>query len=419
MRKLVGNGQGLFALWLGEIQNMSVLKLILGFIVGSIACGILLALISLKTPILAGGVPAVSKKMDVAQAEISQSGEQKVNTDDTAIVENTKVENIPKTSEPEAPDDVVDVPAENAVMDQGANPQVELDEPADEADEPADEVEVELEEEPTTQTTTSLFKKAGNTLTLGSGSSRLPSVSDEPSVVQDEQSPTEVLSGFASNANAFYKGEGPILSIILIDVGATGVPQAEMLKQSLPLTFAVNGARSDAGFVTADYRDAGFEVVALLNGTEVTELASGEQAAALVRATLNNIPDAVAFVDDPAASLQKNRRLFSAVLEDVAETGHGVLGYKGGLSSMGQAALDMGLPHGLINRYLDAELTDSNSIGRAIDRATIDAAKDGAAILLATASPEVLKGITDWSNSNGSAKVTLVSVSSAIKRLSR
>ena len=68
----------------------------------------------------------------------------------------------------------------------------------------------------------------------------------------------------------------PFLSIILVDIGTAGVSQAELLKQTLPLTFAVDGSRTDAKRVAGDYRAAGFEIIALMNDDQVAELTTAD-----------------------------------------------------------------------------------------------------------------------------------------------
>tara|TARA_R110002094_G_scaffold19487_5_gene31051 strand:- start:650 stop:1882 length:1233 start_codon:yes stop_codon:yes gene_type:complete len=409
---------------------MSVLKLILGFIVGGIACVILIALISIRSPILAGADAITSKNAEIARAEISDEVEQNVNKEEADSELNAQDDNDPVVAESETPTedtvirdaiiaditepDSVDTPTETTENTQtdATNPEMDLEE---ETIPEVAEAEVTVPEQPII---TSGLKKAGNTLTLGSGSSRLPSVSTENQDEVTQPTIIETVSAFTANSNAIVDVEGPVLSIILVDIGATGVVQSELLKQTFPFAFAVNAARSDAGFVTSDYRDAGFEVVALLNGAEVEALTSGEAAVALVKATLANIPDALAVVDDPMAALQKNRRLFAPVLESLLETGQGILGFKGGLSTMGQAAMDLNVPSGQVYRYLDDTITDKTAVARIVDRATVEAAKDGVAIIMAVATPVNVQGLTDWVNSNDGRKVTLVPISTAMSRLS-
>ena len=94
----------------------------------------------------------------------------------------------------------------------------------------------------------------------------------------------------------------------------------------------------------------------------------------------------------------------------------GFLTYKGGLGTAAKETQEAGLPTGVITRYLDETYGSPSIIKRAIDRTTIEAAKNGAAILMAVATPSVLQGIAQWADSSAAAKVELVPVSSAMTR---
>ncbi|GEM_PF-2848221 len=425
MRKLVGIGQVLFAQYRKGKRNMSVLKLVLGFLVGIIACGILLALISIRSPILASSnTLATQTDMKVASAD-SESSEQKVNIDTIAVRDAPKLDviDLGVDVDPDAPVSALPESNDQALVDDLAalQPSGITIEDIVEPDVGGDLSQVTEPESPivTEPKPANVLKITGNTLTLGGGSSRLPSVSSGGTAAVDEAPIVKDTTMFAANANAKIDLDTGFISIILVDIGSAGVSQSALLRQTFPFAFAIDGTRSDAGRVAGDYRATGFEVVAFLNEKQVQDITLPDQVADIVNANLSAMPQALAIVDAPSARLQKDRRLFGFMLEAASKESPAILTYKGGLNSASNAAHDAGLQSGVISRYLDETITNSSTVSRAIDRATIDASKNGATIIMAAATPAVIKGIKDWSETSGASKVEFVPVSSAIIRLSQ
>ena len=390
---------------------MSVLKLFFGFVVGLIACAILLGLVSIRSPILAGlEMPSQQIGAEVNVAE-NENSEQTINIElegavdinevdtETALI----VENGVSDDELEQENNTTNVDAENSPTSIEAKPV---------QDEPKPQTPVVVEPVPAT-----VLKRAGSTLTLGSGSSRLPSVSSiTEGTTAEEDVSTEVVTIFASNSNPLIELDTPYMSIILVDIGSAGVSQSDLLKETMPLTFAIDGSRSDANRVAGDYRAAGFEIITLLNEDVVADLTTADDAIVTVQAYLDAVPMALAIVDAPSARLQKNRRFFDPVLASIANVSPGFLTYKGGLGTAATATQDAGLPTGVITRYLDETYQSPSIIKRAIDRTTVEAAKNGAAILMAVATPAVLQGIAQWADTSAASKVELVPVSSSMAR---
>jgi polysaccharide deacetylase 2 family uncharacterized protein YibQ len=399
---------------------MSILKLVLGFVLGIFACGILLALISIRSPILANAETLATLKVAQVSSVVEEIGEQKVNIQSENSPNTAKaeilIEDLGATLDEALESDIRLTPLESDNVD------VKV------AQSDVDNVQQKVQQvvpEPTPpkvveQVPATVLKRAGNILTLGGGSSRLPSVSDAGVEPKSEQnSPVVQTSIFEANSNPLVDLDTPYLSIILVDIGSAGVSQADLLKQTLTLSFAVDGSRSDAGRVAVDYRTAGFEVVSLLNETEAEGVSTTEDAAKIVQPYLDAMPQALAVVDAPAARLQKNRRFLGAVLASIAEDAPGILTYKGGLNTATKAVREAGVPTGAISRYLDETYSSPSLVKRAIERATIDAARDGAAILMAVATPTVLQGLAQWADTNAASKVELVPLSSAMKRQSK
>lgn len=397
---------------------MSVLKLVLGFVVGIIACAILLGLISIRSPILADSETLATQKVAEVAISVNENGEQKVNT---APTEASNVENETQLTNENA--------AELLDTNQSTETETDINAQDVQIESPPQDIVVDsIESQPEAQPETprpvvvepvpaKVLKRAGNILELGSGSSRLPSVSDTTEgTVAVQEAPIDSVTTFIANSNPLVELDTPFLSIILVDIGTAGVSQAELLKQTLPLTFAVDGSRTDAKRVAGDYRAAGFEIIALMNDDQVAELTTADAAIEVVQGYFHAVPDALAIVDAPSARLQKNRRILSPVLASLTGDAPGFLTYKGGLGTAAKETQEAGLPTGVITRYLDETYGSPSIIKRAIDRTTIEAAKNGAAILMAVATPSVLQGIAQWADSSAAAKVELVPVSSAMTR---
>ena len=397
---------------------MSVLKLVLGFVVGIIACAILLGLISIRSPILADSETLATQKVAEVAISVNENGEQKVNT---APTEASNVENETQLTNENA--------AELLDTNQSTETETDINAQDVQIESPPQDIVVDsIESQPEAQPETprpvvvepvpaKVLKRAGNILELGSGSSRLPSVSDTTEgTVAVQEAPIDSVTTFIANSNPLVELDTPFLSIILVDIGTAGVSQAELLKQTLPLTFAVDGSRTDAKRVAGDYRAAGFEIIALMNDDQVAELTTADAAIEVVQGYFHAVPDALAIVDAPTARLQKNRRILSPVLASLTGDAPGFLTYKGGLGTAAKETQEAGLPTGVITRYLDETYGSPSIIKRAIDRTTIEAAKNGAAILMAVATPSVLQGIAQWADSTAAAKVELVPVSSAMTR---
>lgn len=338
---------------------MSVLKMFLGFVLGVFACAILLALISIRSPIIADLETLATKKVAQVSTVVEGECEQKVNievsdTQEGEIEPDVKAKDISEDLVVEIDDAVEDSidPAQLKVEGGGAEiPQAPKSEPKIAPKEAETIISEASQPKIIKPVPATVLKRVGNTLTLGGGGVRLPSVSATSEEADTIEGVTVgQASMFEDNSNPLITLDTPFLSIVLVDIGSGGVSQADLLKQTLPLSFAVDGSRSDAGRVSSDYRAVSFEVVSLLNSIEVEELSTPKDAANAVQSYLAAMPQALAVVDAPGAALQKNRRFLDFVLTPIAKDAPGFLTYKGGLNTASKAALDAGVPTGAITR---------------------------------------------------------------------
>ena len=204
----------------------------------------------------------------------------------------------------------------------------------------------------------------------------------------------------------------PLLSIVLVDDPAFDLEREALTGIDLPLTVALDPARSDAARVAAFYRAAGHEVVALADAVPVDATAQDvEVAAAALRRAL---PQAVAVLDRAQDGPTKDRAALSALLPALAEAGMGLLLPPGGLGTGGRTARRAGVPAVTLYRVLDAGGERAPVIARYLDRAAFEAARDGAVVVLGSATAQTVAGLRDWRAGEGAGRVAVAPLSAVL-----
>jgi len=158
----------------------------------------------------------------------------------------------------------------------------------------------------------------------------------------------------------------------------------DLLNFGQPITFAVSSADDLAKFRENEFRKAGFEVVALVpeqpaNGfsQDMDEASVSER----IESFLEAVPGAVAVMDQTESDLYRAPRMVSRVSNELKRSGRGLLVHeKFGINRALEAARSSGIPAASMVRIID-EQRDAASIRRALDRASLDASKTGAAIV--------------------------------------
>lgn len=228
---------------------------------------------------------------------------------------------------------------------------------------------------------------------------------------------TPDLGALVRNANDFPVTNTPLVSVILLDDGRIA-SQLESLKTlNLQLTIAVSLDDADAGERAAQYRAAGFEVLAMSPRNVKLSLSGGQsddQVAALLDEYFAIMPEAVGLIDRPSANLQKDQRLSRYVVEHFAKTGHGLVTYAGGLNGTRRIAEQEGVSSGSVFQFLDKSGEAGAILTQQLDRAAREARSKGAAIVMATPSDATLGTLVSWSLSSKARAVRMAPVSASL-----
>lgn len=246
----------------------------------------------------------------------------------------------------------------------------------------------------------------------------------QPTVVAEDTRPVLPNDDRAVESSALLRnrvafdnpGDKPIMSIILVDAGAESLDRSALVTITFPVTFAV-GLDSDNGArIAANYAENGFEIMALAP-SGVQKLEAGETAGdlqALLGSMLTTMPKAIGLVDETGAELQQTAKLADQVIETLLASGHGLVTYDIGLNATDQKARRAGVKSGVVFRVLDANGENASVIKRYLNRAALEAGKDGHVILLAHTYPNTITALFSWALSPKSSTVVLAPLSAAL-----
>lgn len=240
---------------------------------------------------------------------------------------------------------------------------------------------------------------------------RLPSIG--PSGASEETDAPLVMAEDLPAILAYsadYAGgpAGPMLSIVLVDVGELGPEDAILTKLPFPVTYAVDAVTLRAGERAKSYRDKGLEVLAMVSlptgATPQDAAVTLQQAAALV-------PVSIGFLDVPSATFQTSRTVAAQVVATAHASGRGILTFPRGLNSLEQEAQRADVPAALVFRDFDGRGQDRLAIKRFLDQAAFRANIDEKIVLLGRAKPETIQALAEWSLGNRAAAVSIVPLS--------
>ncbi len=224
-------------------------------------------------------------------------------------------------------------------------------------------------------------------------------------------------SALMRNKAVFENPEGrPLFAVVLIDAGAEGLDADILSTFTFPVSFAFDADAPESAARETALKTAGFEILALAPSGE-QKLKSGATPAdtdTALAALFARIPDAVALVDRPSGGLQQDTGLTDQVLTSLKLSGHGLLTYDQGLNAADQKAQRAGVRSGIVFRVLDREREKSETIKRYLDRAVLEAGKDGFVIVLGRSYPETVTALFSWAVSGKSAAVALAPLSAVL-----
>ncbi|MCP5073058.1 MAG: hypothetical protein GY947_07165 [Rhodobacteraceae bacterium] len=322
----------------------------------------------------------------------------------------------------DAPEQIEPTPVEAAAL-----PEVQLNPVV------VDEPEPEPEEEPGINTEGTFDTAASRLPTIGSeggggftsrkagGSGlNLPTIGGAGASEPDTEvaaPPKQKTGALERNAVKFEAPDKPLMSIILMEAGAGGLPAEKLTKLIVPAAFAVQVDGDQPATKARMFQKAGFEVLAL-SPRSVEMSLSGGQSQAQVDDMLEKIftlmPEAVGLIDRPSAELQKDRKLAKAVIESFRSSGHGLVTYSKGLNSIPRDASLANVPAVSVFRVLDEKGESASVIARYLNRAALDARRNGHVIVMGTTAPETVTAIVNWSLSAKARAVAFAPVSASM-----
>lgn len=233
-----------------------------------------------------------------------------------------------------------------------------------------------------------------------SAASALPQIrpaEPAPTTAPAKAAPADPNAAIVTYAAPFANPQGkPLLSVILVDVGADagGIAPATVRGLPFPVTIAIDPARPGAAEAARDWRAAGYEVAMLASALPAGAAPPDVETA--FAAMLQAMPEAVALVDTPQARFQNDRLRAQHVLALAQAAGLGIATHDRGLDAAGRIAAAAGQPHATIARVLDAQGEDAAAMGRMLDRAAFEAQKTGATVVYGEARAETLTALFEW-----------------------
>ncbi|WP_245709695.1 divergent polysaccharide deacteylase family protein [Ruegeria halocynthiae] len=231
-------------------------------------------------------------------------------------------------------------------------------------------------------------------------------IAEEPGLVT-----TTVSKPIEEHAATFENTESkPLMSIILIDdVGAFG---AEALQDfPYPLSFAVSPSDPQAAEKMARHREAGFEVLALI---DLHEAASAQDAEVSLSVWLDELPQTVGILEGVESGIQGNRKLADQVAAIAGDTGRGLVTQDNGLNTVQKLAARNGVPSSVVFRDFDGAKQDPKIMRRFLDQAAFRAGQEGAVVMLGRLRPETISALLLWGLEDRGNRVAMAPISAVM-----
>lgn len=220
------------------------------------------------------------------------------------------------------------------------------------------------------------------------------------------------LVRFAVKPNPMPTEGQPRISIILIDDAVdTWGPEA-IKTLPIPVSIAIPPSHPEAAKIAAEYRQLGFEVLAMVN---IPQGAQPSDVEVTLSGTLQAVPGAVAVLEDPAGGLQSSRDVSNQAASYLADSGHGLVMMPKGLNTAQQLAAKAGVPSASLFRDMDGDNQDASAVRRALDQATFRAKQEGAVVMLGRLQANTLSGVIQWGLQDKNASIAIVPVSTVLQ----
>ena len=230
--------------------------------------------------------------------------------------------------------------------------------------------------------------------------------------------PASALTVSALERNSLYDGDtgtAPRMALVLGDPGLPTPMRRALAALDIQMTVALNPLDPSAQEAAEIYRASGKEVLIL--STSLPEGATASDMDVSFNAFFAALPQAVGVIDLPENGFARNTRMLGDVLPLLAQDGHGLVTFSGGLTSAERAAQAAGVPHAEVFRVLDSGTESPFTIRRFLDRAVFQASQMGKVIVFGDASNDAtMEALDMWLSEGRADQVALVPISGILLR---
>lgn len=249
------------------------------------------------------------------------------------------------------------------------------------------------------------------------GTSAAPEAEEAPET-EGEEAATDTRRPVERFAQVFENPEAkPLMSVLLIDSGDAGAgagTNIDALREfPYTLSFAVDSTLPDAAERIAMYRDAGFEVMGMI---DLPPGALPTDAETTLGVLLPQMGEIVGVLEGTDIGLQENREVSDQVTAILAQSGHGLVSQDRGLNTMPNLARKEGVPAQAIFRDFDGKGQDARVIRRFLDQAAFKAGQEGAVIMLGRLREETVSALLVWGLQDRAGQVALAPISAVLLR---
>ena len=244
--------------------------------------------------------------------------------------------------------------------------------------------------------------------------SNLPQIGtgDTTTVAQNDVPEMGAADATALERNALHDGSGTgaRMALVLSDPGLPMAMRRSLAAMDFPFTVALNPLDTTAPDAAGIYRENGKEVLIL--ATAIPAGATASDLDVTFSAYFSALPTAVGVIDLPQSGFARNAGLLSDVLPLLAEDGHGLVTFSGGLAQAARAADAAGIAHAEVFRVLDSGNDSAFTMRRFLDRAVFQASQMGQVVVFGDGSNDVLmEAIAMWREGSRLDQVELVPIS--------
>lgn len=240
-------------------------------------------------------------------------------------------------------------------------------------------------------------------------SSRLPLIGEtleNESDVVEEQVDLPPVKQFAVKIDV--DADRPRMAIVLLHNADVAIGPEAIESFPFPVSIAVDTTLPDARDVMTQYRDKGFEVLALTN---IPKSAQPSDVEVSLQAALSAVPEAVALIEGLGDGIQGSRGISDQVTDIIKDAGYGLIMQPNGLNTAQALAAKEGIPSAVVFRDFDGAGQNMRSIRRFLDQAAFRARQsENGVIMIGRMKPDTISSLLIWGLADRASKIALVPV---------